>query len=130
MGPLLPYMLIEFTKCSKFYAIQKFTTKTMQSQEKFKWHSNSNYGFQLAGPRGLFSKAAKNCFILLNGSVALKFVIRQPQRRVSITTDAFPACTEPIFMATGAFDYLRSICVAAFKKRSRGPALARSKGHN
>jgi hypothetical protein len=68
--------------------------------------SNFNYGFHLAGPWGLFLKAAKNCFILLNGSVALKFVIRQPQRRVSVATDAFSACSEPLFKATGAFDKL------------------------
>jgi len=80
----------------------------------------------MAGPWGLFLKDAKTCIILLNGSAALKFVIGQPQRTVSIATDAFPACTEPIFMATGAFDYLRRICVAAFKKRPHGPALARS----
>ncbi|MFH1935519.1 MAG: hypothetical protein ABIN18_28595 [Pseudomonadota bacterium] len=36
----------------------KFITKAMQSQEKFKCRSNSNYGFHLAGPRGLFLKAA------------------------------------------------------------------------
>ncbi len=67
---------------------------------------NSNYGFHLAGPRGLFLKAAKNCFILLNGSVALKLVIGQPQRTVSVATDAFSACSEPLFKATGAFDKL------------------------
>ena len=72
--------------------------------------SNSIYGFHLAGPRGLFLKAAipprRDCFILLNGSVALKFVIGQPQRRVSVATDAFSACSEPLFKATGAFDKL------------------------
>jgi len=87
---------------------------------------NSDYSLHVAGPWGLFLKAAKTCIILLNGSVALKFVIGQPQRRVSIATDAFPACTELIFMATGAFNYLRRICVAAFKKRPHGPALASS----
>ena len=69
--------------------------------------SNSNYGFHLAGPWGLFLKAAKNCFILLNGSVALKFVIGQPQRIVSIATDAFSACSEPLFKATGALNKSR-----------------------
>jgi len=49
----------------------------------FFFQQQSNYGFHLAGPWGLFLKAAKNCFILLNGSVALKFVIGQPQRTVS-----------------------------------------------
>ena len=68
--------------------------------------SDSNYGFHLPGPRGLFLKAAKNCIILLNGSVALKFVIGQPQRRDSVATDAFSACSEPLFKATGAFDNL------------------------
>ena len=68
--------------------------------------SNSNYDFHLAGPWGLFLKAAKTCFILLNGSVALKFVIGQPQRRDSVATDAFSACSEPLFKATGAFDKL------------------------
>jgi hypothetical protein len=68
--------------------------------------SNSNCGFHLAGPRGLFLKAAKTCFILLNGSVALKFVIGQPQKRDSDATDVFSACTEPLFKATGAFDKL------------------------
>jgi len=67
--------------------------------------SNSNYGF-LAGPRGLFLKAAKNCLILLNGSVALKFVIGQPQRRDSVATDAFSACSEHLFKDAGAFDKL------------------------
>jgi hypothetical protein len=66
--------------------------------------SNSNYGFHLAGSRGLFLKAAKTCFILLNGSVALKFVIGQPQRRVSVATDTFSASSEPVFKATGALD--------------------------
>jgi hypothetical protein len=42
----------------------------------------------------------------LNGSVALKFVIGQPQRRVSVATDAFSACSEPLFKATGAFNKL------------------------
>ena len=75
--------------------------------------SNSNCSFHLAGPRGLFLKAAKNCIILLNGSVALKFVIGQPQRRVSVATDAFSACSEPLFKATGAFHKLwkKSSCV-------------------
>ncbi|MCJ7776091.1 MAG: hypothetical protein MUP08_06855, partial [Desulfobulbaceae bacterium] len=67
----------------------------------------SNYGFHLAGPWGLFLKAAKNCLILLNGSVALKFVIGQPQRRVSVATAAFSACSERLFKATGAFDKSR-----------------------
>jgi hypothetical protein len=67
---------------------------------------NSNYGFHLAGPRGLFLKAAKNCFILLNGSVAAKFVIGQPQRRAPVPTEAFSACSEPLFKATGVFDKL------------------------
>ena len=72
--------------------------------------SNSNYGLNLAGPWGLFLKAAipprRDCLILLNGSVALKFVIGQPQRRVSVATDVFSACSEPLFKATGAFDKL------------------------
>jgi hypothetical protein len=68
--------------------------------------SNSNCGFHLAGPRGLFLKVSKTCFILLNGSVALKFVIGQPQKRDSDATDVFSACTEPLFKATGAFDKL------------------------
>jgi len=68
--------------------------------------SNSNYGFHLAGPRGLFLKAANAYFILLNGSVALKFIIGQPQRRDSVATDVFSACSEPLFKATGAFDKL------------------------
>jgi len=68
--------------------------------------SNSNYGFNLAGPRGLFLKVAKNCIILLHGSVALKFFIGQPQKRVSVATDVFSACAEPLFKATGAFDKL------------------------
>jgi hypothetical protein len=72
--------------------------------------SNSNYDLHVAGPWGLFLKDAKISIILLNGSVALKFVIGQPQRRVSI-----------IPLISG---------IAAFKKRSHGPALARSKGHN
>jgi len=63
-------------------------------------------GFHLAGPRGLFLKAAKTCFILLNGSVALKFVIGQPQKRDSVATDAFSACSEPLFKAMGAFHKL------------------------
>jgi len=46
----------------------------------------------------------------LNGSVALKFVIGQPQRRVSVV---------PLISG-----------IAAFKKRPHGPALARPKGHN
>ena len=37
MGSLLLYILSEFTKCSEFYTKQKFTTKAMQSQEKFKY---------------------------------------------------------------------------------------------
>ncbi|MCG2779010.1 MAG: hypothetical protein L6406_25325, partial [Desulfobacterales bacterium] len=61
------------------------------------FRSGTNYGFPLAGPRGLFLKAANACFILLNGSVALKCVIGQPQRRVSVATDAFSACSEPLF---------------------------------
>jgi hypothetical protein len=68
--------------------------------------SNSNYGFHLAGPQGLFLKAAKTCFILLNGSVALKFFIGQPQRSDSVATDASSACSEHLFKATGAFDKL------------------------
>jgi hypothetical protein len=36
----------------------------------------------------------------------LKFVIGQPQRRVSVATDVFSACSEPLFKATGAFDKL------------------------
>jgi len=68
--------------------------------------SDSHFGSHLAGPWGLFLKAAKSCFILLNGSVALKFVIGQPQRRVSVATDAFSACPEPLFKATGAFNKL------------------------
>ena len=75
-------------------------------QLPFRCFSNSNYGFHLAGPRGLFLKAAKTCFILLNGSIALKFVIGQPQRRVFVATDVFSACSEPLFKATGAFDKL------------------------
>jgi hypothetical protein len=42
----------------------------------------------------------------LNGSVALKYVIGQPQRTDSVATDAFSACSEPLFKATGAFDKL------------------------
>jgi hypothetical protein len=42
----------------------------------------------------------------LNGSVALKFVLGQPQRRGSAATDVFSACLEPLFKATGAFDKL------------------------
>ena len=72
----------------------------------FTIYGNSNYGFHLARPRGLFLKAAKNCFILLNGSVALKFVIGQPQRRDSVSTAAFFACLEPLFKTTGAFHKL------------------------
>jgi len=68
--------------------------------------NNSNYGFHPAGPWGLFLKAANDCFILLNGSVVLKFVIGQPQRRLSLATDAFSVCSEPLFKATGAFDKL------------------------
>jgi len=76
------------------------------AQEVLLKYGNSNYGFHLAGSRGLFLKAAKNYFILLNGSVALKFVIGQPQRRASAATDAFSACLEPLFKATGALDKL------------------------
>jgi hypothetical protein len=72
----------------------------------FLFPSNSNYGFHLAGPWGLFLKAAKTYFILLNGSVALKCVTGQPQRRDSVATDAFSACSERLFKATGAFDKL------------------------
>jgi hypothetical protein len=73
--------------------------------------SNPDYGFHLAGPWGLFLKAAKNCLILLNGSVALKFVIRQPQRKDSVATEVFSACSEFMFKATGAFDRLwKNLC--------------------
>jgi hypothetical protein len=45
--------------------------------------SNSNYGLTQTGPRGLFLKAAiqprRDCFILLNGSVALKSVMDSPK---------------------------------------------------
>jgi hypothetical protein len=68
--------------------------------------NNSNDGFHPAGPWGLFLRAANDCFILLNGSIALKFVIAQPQRRLSPATDAFSACSEPLFKATGALDKL------------------------
>jgi hypothetical protein len=68
--------------------------------------ANPNYGFHLAGPQGLFLKAANAYFILLNGSGALKFVVGQPQRRVSVATDVFSACSEHLFKATGAFDNL------------------------
>ena len=75
--------------------------------------SNSHYGFDLAGQWSLFLKAANAYFILLNGSVALKFVIGQPQRIASVATDAFSACSEPLFKATGAFHKLwkKSSCV-------------------
>jgi len=42
----------------------------------------------------------------LNGSVALKFVIGQPQKTVSVSMEAFSACSEPLFKATGAFHKL------------------------
>jgi len=42
----------------------------------------------------------------LNGSVALKYVPGQPQRRICVATDVFSACPEPLFKATGAFDKL------------------------
>ena len=93
--------------------------------------SNSNFCFHIAGPWGLFLKAAKTCLILLNGSVALKFFIGQPQRRVSFVTDVFSACSEPLFKATGGRSTsCERICLAVFKKRPHGPALARPKGHN
>ncbi|MBU4427408.1 MAG: hypothetical protein KKB35_11820, partial [Proteobacteria bacterium] len=63
-----------------------------------------------AGPWGLFLKAAKSCLILLNGSVALIFVIPPragPQRIISDATDVFSACPEHLFKATGAFDKSR-----------------------
>jgi hypothetical protein len=72
----------------------------------WRFFGHSHYSFHLAGPRGLFLKAAKNYLILLNGSVALKFVIGQPQRRISVATDVFSACSEHLFKATGAFDKL------------------------
>jgi len=75
-------------------------------QLRINYNSNSHYAFDLAGPWGHFLKASKNYFILLNGSVALKFVIGQPQRRVPVATDAFSACSEPLFKATGAFNKL------------------------
>ena len=68
--------------------------------------SNSHYDVDLAGPWGLFLKAAKSYLILLNGRVALKYVPGQPQRIVSDATDAFSACPEHLFKATGAFDKL------------------------
>jgi hypothetical protein len=57
---------------------------------------DSLLGLINAGPWGLFLKAAKNCFILLNGSVALKFVIGQPQSKASLANDAFSAFSEPL----------------------------------
>ena len=72
--------------------------------------SNSNHRFHLAGPRGLFLKAANAYFILLNGSVALKCVIGQPQMRDSVV---------PLISG-----------IATFRKRPHGPELARHKGHN
>ncbi len=52
-------------------------------------------------PVGSLFKAAKNCFILLNGSVALIFVTGQPQRTDFVV---------PLISG-----------IAAFKKRPRGP---------
>jgi hypothetical protein len=63
-------------------------------------------GRHLAGPWGLFLKAAKNGFILLNGSVASKFITGQPQMRVTVATDVFSACSYTLFKATGTFHKL------------------------
>jgi hypothetical protein len=57
----------------------------------------------------------------LNGSVALKFVIGQPQRRASVATDAFSACSEPLFKATGAFDKLWKNLSCGLEKETPRP---------
>ena len=85
-------------------------------------YSNSNYGFHLAGPRGLLLKATKTCFILLNGSVALKFVVDSPKGQSPLQlTPSLPArslYSKPRGRSTSC----EKICLAAFKKRPHAPA--------
>ena len=59
------------------------------------------FRFVNAEPWGLFLKAAKSYLILSNGSVALKYVLGQPQRTISIKTDASSACPGAFIQSHG-----------------------------